>query len=249
MRKEGAVLKRDSKRLRQAGPLSHSPSPAGRGVRRRLLRIYEALYTHFGPQGWWPGDGSFEIMVGAILTQNTSWKNVEKAIANLRAAGVLSPEEMLQLGEGELAELIRPSGYYRVKANRLRHFLSFLRDGYGFRLEAMLHQPMAKIRAELLQVKGVGPETADSILLYAGGYPIFVVDAYTKRIFVRHGLAGEGSSYQELQDLLMSALPRDARLFGEYHALLVRLGKSHCLGRPKCRGCALEPMLSGISQG
>ncbi|MDH7499536.1 MAG: endonuclease III domain-containing protein [candidate division NC10 bacterium] len=216
-------------------------------MRKRLLRIYEALYAHFGPQRWWPADGAFEVVVGAILTQNTSWRNVEKAMVNLRTTEVLSPGRMLQLKEEELARLIRPSGTYRVKANRLLRFLSFLKEEYGSDLQAMLHQPMAKVRAELLQVKGIGPETADSILLYAGGYPIFVVDAYTKRILSRHGLAREGSSYQELQGLLMGALPADGPLFNEYHALLVRLGKSRCLGRPRCDGCVLEPMLDDSS--
>jgi len=218
-------------------------------VKSGLMKIYEVLCAHFGPQGWWPADGSFEVIVGSILTQNTSWRNVEKAIANLRTAGALSPKRMLELGEDDLAELIRSSGYYRVKARRLLHFLSFLKDRYGFSLDAMLSQPLPKIRAELLRVKGIGPETADSILLYAGNYPIFVVDAYTKRILERHGLARKGSSYEELQDLFVRALPRDAHLFNEYHALLVRLGKSRCLGRPRCRGCVLEPTLSGVLKG
>lgn len=236
-------MKRDSNRLPRP---KHFQSPlrlADGGVKRRLFEIYEALYAHFGPQHWWPAEALFEVIVGAILTQNTSWKNVEKAIANLKAGGMLSPRRMVALSAKELAELIRPSGYYRVKAERLLDFLSFLKDQYGFDLQAMLRQPMRKIRAELLRVKGIGPETADSMLLYAGGYPIFVVDGYTKRILSRHGLAREGCTYEELQDLFMTALPPDARLFNEYHALLVRLGKSWCLGRPRCHGCVLEPML------
>jgi len=230
-------------RLPRGRPFEDSIELAAAGVKRRLLEIYEALYAHFGPQHWWPADGSFEVIVGAILTQNTSWRNVEKAIANLKGAEALSPEKMAALSPKELAVLIRPSGYYRRKAERLLHFLSYFKDQYAFDLQTMLRQPMAKIRTELLRVKGIGPETADSILLYAGGYPIFVVDTYTKRIFSRHGLAREGCNYGELQDLFMKALPRDVRLFNEYHALLVRLGKSRCLGIPRCHGCVLEPML------
>lgn len=211
-------------------------------MRKRLLAVYRRLYRHFGPQQWWPGDGPFEVIVGAILAQNTSWANVEKAITNLKEAGVLSPGEMAALDSQELAGLIRPSGYYRVKANRLHHFLAFFKERYEFSLEAMFNQPLSEVRESLLGVKGIGPETADSILLYAGGYPIFVVDAYTRRIFSRHGFIRPGGTYEELQALFMDALPRDARLYNEYHALIVRAGKTSCLSRPRCEGCVLRSL-------
>lgn len=211
-------------------------------MRKRLLAVYRRLYRHFGPQQWWPGDGPFEVIVGAILAQNTSWANVEKAITNLKEAGVLSPREMAALDSQELAGLIRPSGYYRVKANRLHHFLAFFKERYEFSLEAMFNQPLSEVRESLLGVKGIGPETADSILLYAGGYPIFVVDAYTRRIFSRHGFIRPGGTYEELQALFMDALPRDARLYNEYHALIVRAGKTSCLSRPRCEGCVLRSL-------
>jgi endonuclease-3 related protein len=227
--------------------------PPGRAIRRevqiRLVEIYQRLLSHYGPQGWWPGDGAFEIAVGAILTQNTSWKNAEAAILRLKEAGVLSPLRMRQLPMAELAELVRPSGYYRVKAERMHRFLSFLEERYRLDLEAMLSRPLKQIREELLAVKGIGPETADSILLYAGGHPIFVVDAYTKRIFARHGLVREGCSYSELQDLAMGSLPREAGLFNEYHALLVRLGKERCRRTPRCSGCVLQYLLDRPAGG
>jgi endonuclease-3 related protein len=218
---------------------------AGKGNRDRLLGIYEVLYGHFGPQHWWPGEDPFEVVVGAILAQNTSWKNVENAIANLKEARVLSPEGMAALGLEQLAELIRPSGTYRVKARRLLEFVSFLKGHYGLSLQAMFRVPLSRIRAEILSVKGIGPETADSILLYAGGYPVFVVDAYTKRIFSRHGFIRAGCAYGELQALFMKALPPDVSLFNEYHALIVRLGKNWCHARPICEDCVLRPLLHG----
>ncbi len=209
-------------------------------MKERLLRIFELLHQSYGPQHWWPADGPFEVVVGAILTQNTSWKNAEKAIANLKKAGVLSPAKMAALGEEGLADLIRSSGYYRVKAGRLLRFLGFLGDRYGFDLQRMLRGPLNEVRGDLLEVRGIGPETADSILLYAGGYPIFLVDAYTRRIFSRHGFIREGCSYGELQALFMKALPADISLFNEYHALIVRLGKTRCLRLPQCEGCVLK---------
>ena len=205
-----------------------------------MLRIYEVLHGHFGPQHWWPGEDPFEVIVGAILAQNTSWKNVERAIASLKKAGVLSPEGIGALPFEKLAELIRASGTYRVKADRLLRFVSFLKGNYGLNLRAMFALPLPRVRRELLTVRGIGPETADSILLYAGGRPVFVVDAYTRRIFSRHGFIGEGCSYDELQSLFMKALSPDARLFNEYHALIVRLGKSRCRARPMCEGCVLK---------
>jgi len=226
--------------MRKRSSAEGAPDLVGKGYRDRLLRIYELLYAQFGAQHWWPGEDPFEVMVGAILAQNTSWKNVEKAITNLKGAGALFPEGIATLGLLKLADLIRPSGTYRVKADRLLQLVAFLKDHYGFSLEAMFRVPLSRIRAELLAVKGIGPETADSILLYAGGYPVFVVDAYTKRIFSRHGFIRGGCAYGELQTLFMEALPADVPLFNEYHALIVRLGKSRCRARPICEDCVLQ---------
>lgn len=204
------------------------------------MGIYRVLYAAFGPQGWWPGETPFEVMTGAILTQSTNWRNVEKAIANLRAARLLAPAAMRRASPERLAGLIRPAGYHRVKAGRLRHFLDHLAARHGGSVVRMLRAPAAALREELLAVKGIGPETADSILLYAAGRPAFVVDAYTRRIFSRHGMVGPAVAYEKLQQLFTRSLPADPRLFNEYHALLVRLGKEHCRSRsPRCADCPL----------
>jgi endonuclease-3 related protein len=229
--------------MRKRSSAEGAPDLAGKGYRDQLLRIYELLYAQFGAQHWWPGEDPFEVIVGAILAQNTSWKNVEKAITNLKEAGALFPGGIATLSLPKLADLIRPSGTYRVKADRLLQFVAFFKDQYGFSLEAMFRVPLPRIRAELLAVEGIGPETADSILLYAGGYPVFVVDAYTKRIFSRHGFLRGGCAYGELQALFMEALPADVPLFNEYHALIVRLGKSRCRARPICEDCVLQSLL------
>jgi endonuclease-3 related protein len=211
-----------------------------RAGRAELLAIHDALFAAFGPQGWWPAETPFEVMVGAILTQNTNWRNVERAIANLRSARALTPPAMGRLPEEALAELIRPAGYFRVKAVRLRHLLRHIRRRHGGSVSRLLGTPMSGLREELLGVHGIGPETADSILLYAGGHPSFVVDAYTKRVFARHGLVRERAAYAEIQAMFSRALPADARLFNEYHALIVRLGKEFCRPRlPRCAACPL----------
>src|SRR3972149_12314300 len=158
----------------------------GKQLSNTLEKIYKKLFTAFGPQRWWPGDTPFEVIVGAILTQNTAWKNVEKAIHNLKKAKVLQSKKMHDLSERELAKLIRPAGYFNIKAKRLKYFLNYLFDNYGGSLNRMFKKRTDALRRELLQVNGIGPETADSILLYAGNHPVFVVDAYTKRIFSRH---------------------------------------------------------------
>jgi endonuclease-3 related protein len=202
--------------------------------------IYESLFARFGPQHWWPGDTQFEIIVGAILTQNTNWANVEKAIANLKAADHLTPDKLYCLDVSQLAELIRPAGYYNIKAKRLKSFLSWLFEEHDGKLSRLQSLSTPQLRAELLAVKGVGRETADSILLYALGRPIFVVDAYTARIAVRHGLIDAGADYERLQELFQSNLPEDVQLFNEYHALLVRLGKQFCRPKAQCSGCPLE---------
>jgi len=214
-------------------------------ARKKLMAMYRALFRAYGPQHWWPGDTPFEVMIGAVLTQNTAWVNVEKAIKNLKREHLLSPARLRVVAPRRLALLIRPSGTFNIKANRLAHLMAFLADRYGGRLGRMLRDDPGELRKSLLLVNGIGPETADSILLYAAGRPVFVVDAYTKRIFSRHGLVSEGARYDDVQRLFMSSLPGDAKLFNEYHALLVMVGKLHCKkSAPRCRGCPLEPFLT-----
>jgi len=179
-------------------------------------------------------------MVGAILTQNTAWRNVESAIENLKEAGVLTPDGLRRITERRLAKLIRPAGYYNVKARRLKALSAFLTREYGGDLPRMFREPLAPLRERILMVKGVGPETADSILLYAGEKPIFVIDAYTKRVLSRHGMITDGASYGAVQELFMRSLPADVALYKEYHALFVRLAKSFCKTKPQCAGCPLE---------
>jgi endonuclease-3 related protein len=207
-----------------------------------LTEIYEVLLDQFGPQHWWPGDTPFEIIAGAILTQNTNWANVEKAIANLKAADCLTPEGMHRLDVSRLAELIRPAGYYNVKARRLKSFVGWLFENYAGELTHLDGVGTEQLRAELLAIKGIGYETADSILLYALARPVFVVDAYTARIAARHGLIDPGADYEQLRELFESNLPQDVRLFNEYHALLVRLGKQFCKPKAQCTGCPLEDL-------
>ena len=207
-----------------------------------LTEIYELLYEAFGPQHWWPGETPFEVMTGAILTQNTSWTNVEKAIANLKSAGCLSPEALHRIELSKLAELIRPAGYYNIKAKRLKNFLDWLFDSYDGSLANLESVATGRLREELLTVTGIGRETADSILLYALGRPVFVVDAYTARIAVRHGLIEPDADYEQLRELFESYLPQDTKLFNEYHALLVRAGKDFCRPKARCPGCPLEKL-------
>ena len=194
----------------------------------------------FGPQHWWPADTPFEVMVGAILTQNTSWKNVEKSINRLKEEGVLHPEGMQQLKTQDLASIIRSSGYFRIKAKRLKAYVNFMFEEFGGRIEKMRRIPLKEMRAKLLSVNGIGPETADSILLYGLEKPIFVVDAYTKRVLLNHGMISEKASYEEVQDLFMKNLRSDVKVFNEYHALLVHLGKWVCKKAPKCDICPLR---------
>jgi len=207
-----------------------------------LTEIYELLYEAFGPQHWWPGETPFEVMTGAILTQNTSWTNVEKAIANLKSAGRLSPEALHRIELSRLAELIRPAGYYNIKAKRLKNFLEWLFDSYDGNLAHLESVATNRLREELLAITGIGRETADSILLYALERPIFVVDAYTARITVRHGLIEPDADYEQLRELFEANLPQDTRLFNEYHALLVRTGKEFCRPKARCPGCPLEKL-------
>jgi endonuclease-3 related protein len=205
-----------------------------------LLEIYDRLYTHFGPQHWWPGDTPFEIAVGAILTQNTNWGNVEKAITNLKKAKKLNSKALRNISPTKLASLIRPAGYFNIKADRLKHFIDFLADNYNGSMKKMRAEEALLLREKLLGVKGVGPETADSMLLYALEKPVFVIDAYTKRILSRHKLVSEKAAYHDLQDIFYENLPQDVKLFNEYHALFVMLGKDYCRPKPRCEGCPLQ---------
>jgi len=205
------------------------------------LEIYRLLDAAYGDQRWWPGETPFEVAVGAILTQNTAWPNVEKALANLKEAGLLDPAKLAALPAPAVAPLIKPAGYYNVKAGRLRRFLDFLFEEYGGDVAAMAQEALVTIRPKLLAVRGIGPETADSILLYACGLPTFVVDAYTYRVLSRHGLADDAATYDELKELFESNLEADVRLYNQYHALLVRAGRERCRRRePLCEGCPLE---------
>jgi endonuclease-3 related protein len=199
----------------------------GKGVNRTevLMEIYNRLFEHFGPQYWWPAETPFEVCVGAVLTQNANWQNVEKAIENLKKQGLLDPFKIYKLPEQKLAEIIRPCGFFNIKAKRLKNFVALLVEKFGGNLDKLFSLGLKRAREELLSVKGLGKETVDSMLLYAGGFPIFVVDAYTHRILNRHSLVEEEISYDELQQLFMSCLPEDPGLFNEYHALLVACGK------------------------
>ena len=205
----------------------------------RLLNIYERLLSAYGRQHWWPAETPFEVIVGAILTQSAAWANVERALANLKRAGALSPDGLRRLSEAELAGLIRSSGYFNAKARKVKAFIRLLDERFGGDLDRLLAAPATELRSLLLATHGVGPETADSILLYAAGRPLFVVDAYARRLFSRLGLAPARDSYQAWQALFMEHLPPDAPLFNEYHALIVRHGKEACRRVPLCSSCPL----------
>jgi len=207
-----------------------------------LKKVFDTLFQAYGPQHWWPGETPFEVVIGAILTQNTSWTNVEKAINNLKQEELLTPTGIRDLETDELARLIRPSGYFNIKAKRLKAFITFLFDEFDGDLERMSSLDLKRLRHLLLEVKGIGPETADSILLYAGNYPVFVVDAYTRRIFSRLGILLEEHTYHQVQYFFMQNLERDVKLFNEYHALIVNHAKEHCRTKPICTGCPLRDM-------
>jgi len=218
-------------------------------TREKLNRIYELLEAAFGPQHWWPGESAFEMMVGAVLTQNTSWKNVEKAIANLKARGLLSSEKLRAIAPAELAALIRPAGYYNVKADRVKSFVALVAERFGGDLEAMLGRPAAPLRVDLLGVRGIGPETADSMILYAAGRCTFVVDAYTRRVCRRHGLIGQKADYDAVKGLYESHVPPRVDLYNEYHALLVAVGKHFCRPTARCDDCPLACFPHDASAG
>lgn len=217
-------------------------------VSSTLQEYFQTLSTALGPMKWWPAKTPFEVIVGAILTQSTAWVNVEQAIANLRRAQLLTPSRIEHISEARLARLIRPSGYFRQKARKLKAFSGFLRRRHGGSLARMFGTPTAELREQLLAVHGIGPETADSILLYAGGHPVFVVDAYTHRILGRHQLASAKPDYESVQSFFEANLPKDAALYNEFHALLVNVGKNWCRkSQPRCEECPLLPHLPGAS--
>lgn len=214
-----------------------------KGTGEVLEEYYGTMFDAFGPQHWWPGRTRFEMIVGAILTQNTAWTNVEKAIARLRKERLLTPERLHAIEAGELAAHIKSAGYFNIKAKRLKSFTTHLFSNGGS-LDKFLGKDAGALRAELLGINGIGPETADSIVLYAGGKPEFVVDAYTKRIFSRHGLVHENAGYEEVKSLFMDNLGHDPALFNEYHALIVKTGKDYCKAqKPLCGECPLKGYL------
>ncbi len=207
----------------------------------RLKRIFDKLYEHFGPQHWWPGETGFEIMLGAVLTQATNWGNVELAINNLKSRGLLNPKSINELPINELAQLIRPVGYYNQKARKIKNLVKYLIERYNGNISLMSKKPLHTLRQELLSISGIGNETSDSILLYALNKPIFVVDSYTFRVLYRHGFVGDEASYEEIQELFMNNLPHSVELFNEFHALFVALGKTYCKkNNPNCDSCPLK---------
>ena len=212
---------------------------AARSLGRLLRELYQILWDAFGPQGWWPGETPLEVALGAILTQNTNWRNVARVIAGLKNAGLLDPRALRQLPDAELAGRLRPAGYYNVKARRLRNFLTFLAR-HQDSMTVLAREDLDTLRPALLGLQGIGPETADSILLYALDKPTFVVDTYTFRILSRHGLLPEACSYEELRRLFMDHLSPEVPRYQEYHALLVKLGKEFCRPQPRCEVCPLN---------
>ena len=214
-------------------------------MKRRLIRLYSALHARYGPQGWWPARTPFEVAVGAVLTQHTAWTGAARAIANLRAARRLEAGRLARLPAPALGRLIRPAGTWRLKAWRLLELTSFLLKRAGGRPERLRRAPLELRRGELLAVPGIGPETADAILLYAMGRPVFVADAYTRRVLSRHRIVPAHGDYEALRRFLEANLPRDPALFNELHALLVAVAKSHCRARPHCEGCPLRFDLRG----
>jgi endonuclease-3 related protein len=232
----------------QRHPREHAPSPEPSAV-PALALYYDALFRAHGAQRWWPGRTRFEVIVGAILTQNTSWSNVERAIAELRREKLLSVDGIEQVPLTRLSRLIRSSGYFRQKARKLKAFVEFLRKQYHGSLDKLFAAPTEILRKQLLGVHGIGPETADSILLYAGKHPVFVVDAYTRRILERHHLANGKESYEDIRRLFERSLPLRSSLFNEYHALIVHTGKHFCRKRaPGCEQCPLRPFLPATAE-
>jgi len=214
-------------------------SPMSSSTDNKLMCFYEALLDHFGPQHWWPGQSPFEVMVGAVLTQNTNWSNVEKAIKNLKNAQALTPERINNLTHEELAQLIRPAGYFNIKAKRLKNFIRWFCSDYNASIESLRELSVDRLREELLSINGIGRETADSIILYALEKLTFVVDTYTYRILLRHGCIDSDSDYERTKEYCQANLPDDIAVYNELHALIVRTGKIHCKPRPACLECPL----------
>ncbi len=208
----------------------------------KLLEIYQILYDEFGPQNWWPGETQIEIAVGAILTQNTSWSNVKKAITNLQNADCLTAQKLYELPNERVAELIRPAGYYNIKTKRLKNFINWFVNEYSGDFKLLEVVNTNRLREELLSINGVGRETADSILLYALERPVFVIDAYTARITQRHHLSDQEADYKQLKDLFESNLPQEVPLYNEFHALIVRTGYLYCKPKPKCDQCPMNKL-------
>jgi endonuclease III related protein len=219
-------------------------------VKRRrsppLAKVYELLRDRFGHAGWWPADTAFEVCLGAILAQNTAWTNVEKALHAIRSRRLLSHRALFPLRHAAIARMIRPSGTFQVKARRVRAFLDFLESEYGGVAERMTGTRLEALRASLLRVHGIGPETADCIVLYVAGQPSFVVDAYTRRVFERLGVLRGGESYEQAQRVFHEGLPADPALFGDYHAQIVRLAKDVCRPRPLCAPCPLDAVCAKV---
>lgn len=211
-----------------------------RYIARYLRDIYKRLYAYFGPQHWWPADSSFEVIIGVILTQNTAWTNVEKAIARLKKKNLLSPKRLYNAKIRTVAQLIRPCGYYNIKAARIKNFLEVLFAEFKGNLPSMFSLRGNVLRARLLAINGIGQESADSILLYAANKPTFVIDAYTRRFLSRHKLIKSQDGYQQIQSLFEENLTRNLKMFNEYHALIVRLAKEFCRQKPLCNICPLK---------
>lgn len=213
-------------------------------IRKSLEECYKRLLDRYGPQHWWPADTTFEVMIGAILTQNTNWKNVEKAITNLKAEGLMDPQALYDCPPKKIATLIKPAGYYNIKTKRLKEFLNWLKVRYNLEPKLLKRVTLSHLRSELLSVKGIGPETADSMLLYALNKTTFVIDTYTYRVLSRHSMAPEEASYEYLQDIFMQNLEHNTQMFNEFHALFVRVGKDFCQPERKCKDCPLNGWLS-----
>ncbi len=239
-----------SKPPRSVGRSRHSTIPPLKNNLPILQKYFNVLFRAYGPQGWWPGRTRFEIIVGAILTQNTSWANVERAIQSLRRERLLCPDAIAGTSTENLASLIRSSGYFRQKARKLKEFVAFLQANYDGSLSKLFRSPTTALREQLLGVHGIGPETADSILLYAGGHPVFVVDAYTRGILERHELVHRKNTYEEIRGLFEKSLPFDVDLFNEFHALIVHVGKNFCRPKsPVCSACPLNCFLPHSIEG
>lgn len=208
-----------------------------------MIKVYEALYKRWGPQYWWPGRTRFEIIMGAILTQNTAWSNVERAIRRLRRERALNPVKINEADTAELAEWIRPAGYFNVKSHRIKAFIKVLFDKFDGDLRKLFLLETIALREVLLNINGIGPETADSIILYAAKRPVFVVDAYTRRVLFRHGWIGKRTDYDDVAAFMTQHIPCDVQLYNEYHALIVRLCKEHCRAKALCEGCPISKWL------